>query len=120
MAQPQTCGQGLAEHAALPRALGELIDALAENLAVHVRALDPDDEAAQAERAVYEGLAERHREIAAQLLAVAEEMASRRDLPMGRHDPEVLSSPEVVGAFERFVAAERAAADLLEAWLERR
>jgi hypothetical protein len=119
MAEPQTCGQGLAEHSALPRTLGDLTDALAENLELHMRALDPADDAARPEHAAYASLAARHRHIAAQLRSVSEEMAGQRDLPMGRHDPDVLSSPEVLDAFARFIAAEREVATLLERWLER-
>jgi hypothetical protein len=118
MAEPQTCGQGLAEHSALPRKLGELTEALAENLEIHMRALDPADEAAQAEHTAYASLVARHRGIAAELRSVSEEMAGHRDLPMGRHDEAVMSSPEVLDAFARFVGAEREVATLLEGWLE--
>lgn len=118
MADQQTCGQGLAEHSVIPRMLGELIDALAENLEVHIRALDLTDDAAHAEHDAYVSLAAQHRQIAAQLQAVAAEMAGYRDLPMGRHDERAMSSPDVIEAFTRFVAAERQLHSMLEQALE--
>jgi hypothetical protein len=107
MASPVTCGQGLAEHSVLPSKVGELIAALAENLEAHIPTLDLTDENARAERSAYDKLAERHRTIAAQLQVVADEMASYRGLPMAKHDQRALSSPEVLEAFEGFVAAEQ-------------
>jgi hypothetical protein len=114
MAEPQTCGEGLAEHSAVPRLLAELVDALAENLERHMPALDLTDDDARAEHTAYERLAGRHRRIAADLHSAAEEMASHRELPMGPHDMDVLSSPAVADAFARFIAAERALAAHLE------
>jgi hypothetical protein len=114
VAEPRTCGQGLAEHSAIPRLLAELVDALAENLERHMPSLDLRDDAARAEHAVYERLAARHRGVAADLRSAAEDMAGRRDLPMGPHDMDVLGSPEVAQAFGRFVAAERELAAHLE------
>lgn len=107
MASAATCGQGLAEHSVLPRKVGELIAALAENLEAHIPTLDVTDENARAERSAYDKLAERYRTIAAQLQVVADEMASYRDLPMAKHDQRALSSPEVLEAFEGFVTAEQ-------------
>jgi hypothetical protein len=118
MAEPQTCGQGLAQHSAIPRLLGELVDALAENLERHMPALDLGDDAARVEHAAYERLAGRHRQIAAELRSVAEDMAGQRDLPMGPHDMDVIGSPEVAEAFAGFVAAERALAAHLQRSLE--
>jgi hypothetical protein len=113
--EQQTCGKGLAEHSALPRAAGALIDALAENLEVHLEALDREDDAARAEHDAYTSVAARHRAIAAELRSVSEEMAGYRDLPMAPHDMAVIASPPVGEALARFVAAERELAAVLEA-----
>jgi hypothetical protein len=107
MDEQQTCGRGLAEHAALPAQLAEVVEAMASNLQVHMQALELDDEAARQEHAVYLRLAEEQRQAAARLRAVATEMADARDLPMGRHDTELLSSPEVGDALQRFVKAKQ-------------
>jgi hypothetical protein len=117
-AQP-TCGQGLAEHSSLPAKVGELIDALAENLERHQRALDLTDENARKERDAYMSLASSYRSIASALKKTAAEMAGYRDLPMGRHDMHVMASPEVAGAFVRFVTLEGELAALLQKGLER-
>jgi hypothetical protein len=119
VADQPTCGQGLAEHAAVPLALAKLIDALAENLERHMPALDVADDAARQEHDAYASLAAQHRQIAAQLYEVGEEMAGYRDLPMGRHDEARLASPEVLEAFERFVAAEKDALALLDGGVRR-
>jgi len=99
----QTCGQGLAEHSVLPAQLAEVTEAMADNLMAHMQALELDDEAARQEHAVYLRLAEEQRQTAARLRAVAAEMAAARDLPMGRHDRQAMTSPEVANAFQRFV-----------------
>jgi hypothetical protein len=114
MADDPTCGEGLAEHSVLPAKLAELTASLAENLEVHMRALDRTDENAEPEYGVYLKLVQEHRKIAALLEATAEKMAASRDLPMGRHDAKAMSSPAVVEAFERFVEVERDLAGLLE------
>jgi hypothetical protein len=113
MTEP-TCGQGLAEHSALPGKLSEVMAAMAETLEVHRTALDLGDENTRPEDAAYRDLAEDQRAAAAQLLAIARDMAGHRDLPMGRHRFEVLTSPEAVAAFERYVASERDLLGLLE------
>ena len=118
-AEPQTCGQGLAENAALPKRIAVLIDALAENLETHMQALDLGDPDARAERDAYERLATQHRRIAVQLEAVGAEMAGYEDLPMGRHSEAALSSSEAVGSFERFARAQDELVALLEQWAER-
>jgi hypothetical protein len=114
MTDDPTCGEGLAEHSALPAKLAELTASLAENLEVHTKALNRTDETAERGYGVYLKLVQEHRKIAALLQATAEEMAASRDLPMGRHDAKAMSSPAVVEAFERFVAVERELAGLLE------
>jgi hypothetical protein len=109
-----TCGQGLAEHSVLPDKLSDLMTAMAETLEVHRTALDLSDDAARPEDSAYRDLAEDQRAVAAQLGAIAGRMAGYVDLPMGRHDIEALTSPAAVGAFERFVVAERDLLGLLE------
>jgi hypothetical protein len=105
MDEQQTCGWGLAGYSALPAQLAEVTEAMAENLRVHMQALELDDEPARQEHAVYLRLVEEQRQAAGRLRAVAAEMAAARDLPMGRHDEEAMTSPEVGVAFRRFAGA---------------
>ena len=105
--EEQTCGQGLAEHSVLPAQLAEVTEAMADNLQAHMQTLELDDPAARQEHAVYLRLAEEQRQAAGRLRAIAGEMAAARDLPMGRHDPQALSSPEVADAFRHFVKAKQ-------------
>jgi hypothetical protein len=114
MADQPTCGQGLAEHSALPVKLGELAASLAHNLEVHMTALDLSDENARKEHAVYQRLAHQHQAIAADLQTVGQEMAEQHDLPMGKHDQAAMSSPNVTEAFEKFVTAEKELLALLQ------
>ena len=107
MDEQQTCGRGLAENSVLPAQLAAVIEAMADNLRVHLGALELDDEPAREEHAVYLRLAEEQRQAAGRLRAIAGEMAAARDLPMGRHDPQTLSSPEVADAFRQFVTAKQ-------------
>jgi hypothetical protein len=118
MDEQQTCGRGLAEHSALPARLAEVTEAMASNLQVHMQALELDDEPARQEHAVYLRLAEEQRQAAARLRAVANEMASARDLPMGRHDLQTMSSPEVGDAFQHLVRAKQDLLDLLQGMVE--
>jgi hypothetical protein len=118
MAEEPTCGTGLAEHAALPAQLAEVVEAMAANLQVHMQALELDDEPAREEHAVYLRLAEEQRQAAARLHAIAGEMAAARDLPMGRHDEQTMTSPEVGAAFQRFVTAKQELLDLLQQMVE--
>jgi hypothetical protein len=118
MDEQQTCGRGVAEHSVLPARLAEVIEAMADNLRVHMGALELDDEPAREEHAVYLRLAEEQRQAAGRLRAIAGEMAAAHDLPMGRHDQQALTSPEVADAFRHFVAAKRALAATLERMAE--
>jgi hypothetical protein len=118
MTEQRTCGQGLAEHSALPAKLAEVTAAVADILASHTKALDLEDDNAREENRVYQKLVDQHRRTAAELRATAEEMAGYWDLPMGRHDPQAASSPEVVGAFASFVRIEQELLALLQARLE--
>ena len=118
MDDQQTCGRGLAEHSVLPAQLAGVIEAMADNLRVHMQALELDDEPAREEHAVYLRLTEEQRQAAARLRAVAGEMAAARDLPMGRHDAEAMRSPEVGHAFRRFIEARRELQAVLERMAE--
>jgi hypothetical protein len=118
MANEPTCGLGLAEHSVLPARLGELIALVSEVLELHMKALDLRDENSKREYEAYLDLARKHRKAATQLQAIARQMAGYRDLPMGRHDPEAMSAPEVVEAFERFVSAEEEALMLLQSRMQ--
>jgi hypothetical protein len=118
MDEQQTCGRGLAEHSVLPERLAEVSEAMAENLRVHMQALELDDEPAREEHAVYLRLAEEQRQAAGRLRAIAGEMAAARDLPMGRHDTQTLTSPEVAGAFRHFVEAKQELAATLQEMAE--
>jgi hypothetical protein len=118
MDEQQTCGRGLAEHSALPAQLAEVTEAMADNLQVHMAALELDDEPAREEHAVYLRLVEEQRQAAGRLRAVASELAAARDLPMGRHDEQAMQSPEVGHAFQRFVEAKRGLLALLQRMVE--
>jgi hypothetical protein len=118
MDEQQTCGRGLAEHSVLPGRLAEVVEAMADNLRVHMAALELDDEPAREEHAVYLRLAEEQRQAAGRLRAIAGEMAAARDLPMGRHDAQTLTSPEVADAFRQFVKAKQELAATLEGMAE--
>jgi hypothetical protein len=118
MDEPQTCGRGLAENSALPAQLARVIETMADNLHVHMQALELDDEPAREEHAVYLHLVEEQRQAAGRLRAVAAEMAGARDLPMGRHDEQTMGSPEVGDAFRRFVEAKQELLVLLQRMAE--
>ena len=119
MAEQQTCGQGLAENSALPGKLAELTGAVATILEVHMKALDLEDNDSRIEHEAYRELASDHRRIAAGLGEIARRMSGYRDLPMGRHDPKVMSSPKAVEAFDELVSREAELLALLETRLER-
>ena len=114
MDEQQTCGRGLAEHAVLPAQLAEVVEAMADNLQAHMQALELDDEPAREEHAVYLRLAEEQRQAAGRLRAIAGEMAAARDLPMGRHDAQTMTSPEVAHAFQHLVTAKQELLALLQ------
>jgi hypothetical protein len=118
MTDEWTCGKGLAAHADLPRAIGDMIEALAAMLDAHTRALDLTDEHGRNEYAAYASLVAQHRTIASSLRAMSEEMAGCHDLPMARHDMAVLESEEVTGTFASLVQVERALLRRLSATLE--
>lgn len=115
MTDEPTCGLGLAEQSLLPARLATLTACVAENLEVHMSALDVRDDNARRELEVYRKLVDQHREIAARLRATAQDMAGARDLPDGRHDEAAMLAPGVSAAFERLVQAERELLTLLQA-----
>ena len=80
---------------------------MAENLELHMKALDLSDENAKPEYDAYRRLAQQHRQTAGELQATAEEMAGYRDLAMGRHDEKRMADPKLLEAFERFVSLEQ-------------
>ncbi|HSJ65057.1 MAG TPA: hypothetical protein VK922_14290 [Gemmatimonadaceae bacterium] len=112
-----TCGKGLAAHAPLPQAFGDLTAAVAEILELHRRALDASDAGAREEDAVYAELAEQHREAAALLRDAAERMRRSRDLPMAPHDLAILADARARTAFATFVRLEEEIVTLLESRL---
>jgi hypothetical protein len=114
METPQTCGRGLAEHSPLPAKLADLTESVAVILELHMKALDVTDPNSSKEFEAYRQLANKHRDVAAQLHTTATEMAGYRDLPMGKHDAKAMASPAAVDAFERFVKLEQELATLLE------
>ncbi|HEV8611358.1 MAG TPA: hypothetical protein VGS98_14980 [Thermoanaerobaculia bacterium] len=118
MEHAQTCGQGLAENSALPAKLGELTDAIAQILEIHMGALDLQDNDSRREHEAYRELASDHRRNAAELRETARRMASYRELPMGRHDTSVMASPRAFEAFEKFVTAEEELLSMLLARME--
>ena len=83
------------------------------------RALDLTEAAGQKELHAYTRLERAHRDVASELADLAEEMASYRNLPMGRHDMTVMTDPKgQMEAFRRFVAVEHELLALLQATLE--
>ena len=108
-----TCGQGLAEHSALPAKLGELTAAVADVLEQHMTALDMSDERSRKEHAAYRKLVTEHRPTAASLRAIADAMAGYRSLPMGRHNAAAMMNPTTVRVFEKLVRIEEEASALL-------
>lgn len=119
MSEQPTCGRGLAQNAALPANLADLFGAVAENLEIHLTALDPSHKPSRPEFDAYVGLATEHREIESRLRALAMQMEGYRELPMAAHDPEVMTSPRTAEAFHRLIAQEEALAALLKSRLER-
>jgi hypothetical protein len=114
-----TCGSGLADQAGVPARIADMMAAVAATLEAHTAALDVEDENARVERRVYDRLADAHRRIVAELLAVREQMAGAYDLAPAKHDQEALVSPAAVTAHERYVYAEQALLDLLQARVDR-
>jgi hypothetical protein len=110
-----SCGKGLAENSLLPAKLGQLVAAVAENLEMHMNALDLEDHYSKEEYEAYRKLAKEHRIIAARLQAIGDDMAGYRHMPMGRHDHKAMTSPRVVEVFENLVRVEWELLELLQA-----
>ena len=119
MSEQPTCGQGLAQNASLPANLANLFGAVAENLEIHLTALDPTHKGSRPEFDAYVGLATEHREIESRLRALAVQMEGQRDLRMAAHDMEVMTSPKTAEAFHRLIAQEEVLAALLQSRIER-
>lgn len=107
-----SCGAGLAQHAAVPKRIAGYLAELAETLELHRAMLALEDRHAQREDAVYRGLAESYRGIAAQLQETAAHMAAQRDLPQGKHDESKWSEAHMK-SFARFVHEQGALASVL-------
>lgn len=113
-----TCGRGLAQHAAPPRQMAEMLAALAETLDLHREMLVLGDAHSQREDEVYASLAAQYRDVSERLQRAADDMAAQRDLPIGAHD-EMKWSNRHVRSFERFVRAQSKLASLLRDDAER-
>ena len=118
MSEEATCGKGLAANAALPAKLGDVMGSVAGVLESHTKALDLEDDNARQEYDAYVRLVEQHRRVATELHALGEEMVSYRDLPMGRHDAEAMSTPETADVFEDLVNVEQELLSVLEERLQ--
>jgi hypothetical protein len=116
--KPQTCGQGLAEHAPLHDRLAEVMASMADNLEVHMAALDLADSNARREHEAYANLLSQHRDIANRLVRLSREMAGYRDLPMGRHDDKAMSAERVAPDFQRLIEREGRLLETLRSQLE--
>lgn len=114
MSDEMTCGKGLAKKSALPEQLAEVTGAMAEVLTAHLSSLHPGKESSWPEREAYTALADELRRIAAALTMTSDRMAAQRDLPLAEHDAAALMSATAMGAFERFVRAERELVELLQ------
>jgi hypothetical protein len=119
MSEQPTCGQGLAANASLPASMGEVLAGMAQNLDAHQRALDASDPAAREELIAYIALLTEQRQTADGLRATAQHMTGYRDLPMGKHHVELMTTPQVLDAFAAFVKAEQELLELLQTRIER-
>jgi hypothetical protein len=106
MPEAPTCGQGLAQHADFPRLMAQLLEAVAANLMAHLPSLAASDADTQREKLVYQQLAQRHRDAAAVLAALSEDMAGCSEMPMGSHDLDALSGSEMTDALTDMIRGE--------------
>ena len=113
-----TCGQGLAHHSAFPDLVANVLAAVAENLNVHLGAIDVHDEGSRPEHDAYVDLVREHRDLSDRLRALAGKMAACVDLPMASHDPAALASERARRSFEHFVTSERNLVELLHGWID--
>ena len=107
-----TCGVGVAQHAAIPGALGVMFEGLAETFALHRKMLALDDENARKEDEVYAQLAASWSEIARRVRDASALMLAQRELPMGKHDESAWGADNVE-AFAKLVRAQGRALALL-------
>jgi len=114
-----SCGQGLAEHSALPAKLADLIGALADTLSIHMRAVDATDKSGRLEHAAYKSLSSAFREAAVRLQTASRQMAGYRELPPAPHEMAAMKAPEPRAAFERFVRTEEDLLALLQRTVDR-
>jgi hypothetical protein len=91
---------------------------MAEILEIHMGALYLEDNDSRREHEAYRELVRDHRRNAAELRETARRMANYWDLPMGRHDTSVMSSPRAVQALEKFVKLEEELVALLQKRVE--
>jgi hypothetical protein len=108
----------LAENAKLPAKLSRVINAMAENLELHMGTLDQSDGNARRELEAYAHLAQAFRRIGSDLTTTSLEMERYRTLPMGHHDERALADPRRLLVFERLVREERELRELLDERLE--
>jgi hypothetical protein len=118
MSELLTCGAGMAERAALPSKLGELMRALADVLAVHERALDGRDASAEKELVAYVRVEEAIREAVTQLESAATQLRACRNLPPAPHDMSIVGGAAAAGAFKSFVDVEEETIELLRTSLD--
>jgi len=98
--------------------MGEVLAGMAQNLDAHHRALDASDPAARQELIAYITLLTEQRHTADGLRTTAQHMTDYRDLPMGKHDMQLMTTPQVLAAFTAFVKAEQALLKLRQARIE--
>jgi hypothetical protein len=115
---PETCGEGLAQHATVPVKIAGLFAALAETLELHRDMIVKGDASAQAEDDAYRTLASTYRELAEQVRHAAERMAACRALPEAPHDEKAFGAAQL-SAFDRFVGAQNALLSVLKIAAER-
>jgi hypothetical protein len=112
-AAERSCGKGLADGADVPTALAALINAMADVLQEHTRALEAVDIRARRELQCYRAVIVEQRKAASQLDATAALMRSHRDLAPAPHNEEVMRSEAAAKAFQRYQAAAEEARKVL-------
>ena len=115
MEKEWTCGKGVAAAALLPEKLSALITALADTLELHRHALDLEDPGARAEDEGYAAVIARQRAAAEALQAASHEMATLRDLPMGRHDEATMNDSALMAPYTRFIELQQELVEMMQA-----
>jgi hypothetical protein len=77
-------------------------------------ALDLSDSESKPESDAYRSLVSRHREAAARLAALGQQMAGYRDLPMANHDTAALSNDTATEVFAALIRHEGELVELLQ------